>query len=147
MKSIRSSVFFRVLILAIGALGAFAGSACAQSTNGTFTLNHETRWGSAVLPAGNYAFSLPSPNLPAQLIVRKICGSPVAIVLSRMVSTEKLTEASRLVLGQSESGESFVSTLYLGDLGLGLHYATPKAKMPATETARLGPIANSQPGK
>ena len=147
MKSIRSSMLFRILVLAIGVLGASASSAYAQTVNGTFTLNHETRWGSMVLPAGDYAFSLPSPNLPAQIIVRKMGGSQVAIVLSQMISTEKLTEVSRLVLGHSESGESFVSALYLGDLGLGLHYAPPKAKMSATETAKLGPITDSQPGK
>ena len=57
------------------------------------------------------------------------------------------TDGSKLVLTHDASGESFVSALYLGDLGLSLHYATPKAQMPATETAKLGPIADSQPGK
>jgi hypothetical protein len=33
----------------------FAGSANAQSPfKGKFTLQHETRWGQAVLPAGDY---------------------------------------------------------------------------------------------
>jgi len=52
-----------------------------------------------------------------------------------------------LVLSHNESGESFVSALYLGDLGVSLHYAPPKAQVPASETAKLGPIADAQTGK
>ena len=144
MKSIRSSMLFKAFILAIGALSASVSPAYAQSAHGKFTLTHETRWGSVVLSPGDYAFSLQSPNLPAPIMVGKTGSSQIAVVLPQAVSSEKLTDASRLVLRQ-EGGESFVSALYLGDLGLSFHYAPPKA--PAAETAKLGPIADSQPGK
>jgi hypothetical protein len=147
MKSIRSSMHFHAFILAIGILGASAGSAHAQSANGTFTLSHETRWGSVVLPAGQYMFSLQSPSMPAHLIVRETSGSRVAMVLPQVISQEKVTGTSRLVLTQNERGESFVSALYLGDIGLGLHYTQAKTGMPTPETAKLGPIAQSEPGR
>jgi len=147
MKSIRSSMLFKVFILAIGVVGASAGSAHAQAANGTFTLARETHWGSVVLPAGEYMFSLQSPNMPATIVVRQTSGSRVAMVLPQVVSEEKLTGTSRLVLSHDERGESFVSALYLGDIGLGLHYAQPKTEMPAPATAKLDPIAESQPGK
>ena len=82
-------------------------------------------------------------------MVGKTGSAQVAIVLPEVVSTEKPVEGSRLVLTRNDAGESFVSALYLGDLGLSLHYATPKAQTPAAETAKLGPIAQaaSEPGR
>ena len=149
MKSIRSSMLFRVFILslAIGALGASVSPAYAQSANGKFTLPHETRWGTVLLSPGVYSFSLQSPSLPAPIMVGKTGSSQIVVVLPQMVSTEKLTDNSRLILKHNESGESFVSALYLGDLGVSLHFAPPKAQTSASETAKLGPIADSQPGK
>ncbi len=147
MKSIRSAKLFKMFILAIGVLGAAASPAYAQSASGTFTLTHETRWGGTALSAGRYTFSLQSPSLPAQLTVRKTDGDKMAIVLPQAVSAEQPTNSSKLVLNRDENGESFVSALYLGDLGVSLHYAPPKAEMLTAETAKLGPIAQSQPGK
>jgi hypothetical protein len=50
------------------------------------------------------------------------------------------------VLNRTEAGESFVSALYLGELGLSLHYSAPRSQV-ATESAKLGPIAEAQPAK
>ena len=147
MKSIHSSSLLKVLVLALGVLGASATSAQAQSVNGKFTLTHETRWGSVVLTPGEYRFSLQSPSLPAPIMVGKAGAPAVAVVLPQAVSTEQLTDTSSLVLSHNERGESFVSGLYLGNLGLSLHYAAPKGAMPASETAKLSPIADSQPGR
>jgi hypothetical protein len=98
-----------------------------------------------LLTPGDYTFSLKSPSLPAPLMVGKAGSAQVAIVLPEVVTVEKLKEGSRLVLTRNDAGESFVSALYLGDMGLSLHYAAPKAQ--AMETAKLGPIADSHPGK
>jgi hypothetical protein len=139
MKSLRSALLVKVLILAAGVLGASAVPAQAQAAaTGTFTLTHETRWGGAVLPPEDYAFSLASQNWPAQVIVRQASGPKVAIVLPQTVSEEKLTGMSQLVLQHKADGETFVSALSLGDLGVALHYASPKAAVPAAETAKLG---------
>jgi hypothetical protein len=146
MKSIRSSMLLKMLVLSIAALGVSAGSAHAQSTAGKFTLPHEARWGSVLLAPGPYTFSLRSSSLPAVIMVASAGSPKVAIVLPWVVSTEKLTDSSKLVLAHDASGESFVSALYLGELGMSLHYAPPKAQA-AAETAKLGPIADARPGK
>ncbi len=147
MKSIRRSSLLKVLVLALGVLGASVNSAHAQSASGKFTLTHETRWGGVVLTPGDYTFSLGSPSLPAPIMVGKTGTAAVAVVLPQAVSSEKLTETSTLVLSHDERGESFVSGLHLGNLGLSLHFAAPKNQMPATETAKLGPDADSQTGR
>jgi hypothetical protein len=146
MKSIRRSSLLKVLALALGVLGASVSSAHAQTATGKFTLTHETRWGSVLLTPGDYTFSLESPSLPAPIMVRKAGTPAVAVVLPQAVCSERLADTSNLVLRHDERGESFVSGLYLGDLGLSLHYAAPKGPMPA-ETAKLGPIADSQAGR
>jgi hypothetical protein len=147
MKSIRSSSLLKVFVLALGVLGTTVGSAHAQSANGKFTLTHDARWGSVLLSPGDYMFSLVSPSLPAPIMVGKKGTAAVAVVLPQAVSSEKLTETSTLVLSHDERGESFVSGLHLGNLGLSLHFAAPKNQMPATETAKLAPVADSQTGR
>jgi len=146
MKSIRSSMLFKVVILAIGALAASASPAQAQSATGKFTLTHEARWGNVLLTPGVYSFALQSPSLPAAIMVGKTGAAQVAIVLPASVSAERPAVGSTLLLNRTASGESFVSALYLGDLGLSLHYSAPRSPV-ATETAKLGPIAESQPAK
>jgi hypothetical protein len=148
MKSLGGFLLFKMLVLVAGVQGASAIPAQAQAaTRGTFTLTQETNWGGAVLPPGDYAFSLASQNWPAQLVVRKASGPKVAIVLPRLVSEEKLTGVSRLVLQHQPDGERFVSALHLGDLGVALYYAPPKAVVAAAETAKLGAPPAPQPGK
>lgn len=147
MKSIRSSLLLKVLVLAVGTLGAGVSSAHAQSANGRFTLTHDARWGNVLLTPGVYSFSLQSPSLPAPIMVGKTGEAQIAIVLPEAVSPERLKGGSQLVLTRNDAGESFVSALYLGDLGLSLHYAAPKSQVAAAETAKLPPIADSQAGK
>lgn len=138
MKSIRSSMLSNLFTLAIGVAALSMASAYAQSAaNGTFTLTHETRWGMVVLPAGSYSFALQSPVMPAKLVVRKTDGSQTAMLLPRAVSQEQPGSSSRLVLAHTGSGKLFVSELYLGDLGVSLHYTDSKIRVPATETAKL----------
>lgn len=145
MKSIRRTSFFKVLILAIGVMGASVIPAQAQAAAGTFTLAHKVRWGGAVLPAGDYTFSLQSQTWPAQLTVRQVGGN-AAIFLPRLISEDKMKGASTLLLHE-ENGESVVSTMRLATLGLELQFATPKMPTPAAETARLAPMADAQTGK
>ena len=136
----------KVFVLALAAMGASAIPAQAQSAAGTFSLTHKVRWSGAVLPPGDYKFSLDSDRSPARVTVRQINGPMVAIVLPKAISDDALTGSSTLVL-QDAGGESFVSTLRLKCIGMALEFPTPKLAAPVTETAGLGPIADSQPAK
>ena len=135
MKSIRSSLllFFKLLVLATGVLTVSATEVHAQAANGTFTLTHDTPWGGVLLPA--------------QIVVRRAAGSQLAIVMPQTISANRLSPDSRLVLHSHEDGESFVSALYLGDLGLALYYAPPRMQVATPQTAKLSPIPDSQLSK
>jgi hypothetical protein len=145
MKSIRKVSLLKVLVLFIGALGASVLPASAQSTKGTFTLGHKVRWGTAVLPAGDYAFSVDTQTWPARVMLRELGGATSAIILPQSFSDEKLAGGSTLVI-EKEAGESVVSTLKLANIGLALEFHSTKVAPPA-ETATLGPIADSRSGK
>jgi hypothetical protein len=146
MKSIRRFSFCKMLVLTIAAMGASAIPVHAQAATGTFSLAHRVRWASAVLPPGDYEFSLDSQDFPARITVRQVGGSIVAMILPQSISDDKPIGASSLVLHQ-EGGESVVSTLRLKDIGLALQFASPKLATPVAETAGLGPISDSQPAK
>lgn len=146
MKSIRRFSLFKLLVLTIAAMGASAMPAHAQTATGTFSLTHKVLWAGAVLPPGDYAFSLNSQDSPARVTVRQVGGSMVAMVLPQSISGDNFVGSSSLVL-QEKGGESVVSTLRLKNIGMALQFATPKLTTPVAETAGLGPIADSQPAK
>jgi hypothetical protein len=139
MKSIRRFSLSKVLLLAIVAIGASAIPAHTQTTTGTFSLAHKIRWAGAVLPPGDYAFSLSSHDLPARVTVRQVDGPVVAMLLPQTVSEDDYVGPSTLVLRQ-EGGESFVSVLRLKNVGMALEFASPKLAKPVAEIARLAPI-------
>jgi hypothetical protein len=146
MKSIRSFSLFKVLVLAIATIGASAIPAHAQLTTGTFTLTHKVRWVDAVLPAGNYEFSLESQNWPTRVTVRQVGGPVVVMMMSQVTSEDSIGGASTLVLHE-EGGESVVSALRLKSIGMALQFASPKLVTPTAETAALGPVAITQAAK
>ena len=144
MKSIRKVSRLKMLVLFVGALGASALPASAQSTKGTFTLGHKVRWGTAVLPAGDYEFSVDTQTWPARVMVRELSGTTSAIILPQAYSDQKLAGGSTLVI-EKEAGESVVSSLKLANVGMALEFHSGKVATP--ETAALGPIADSQLSK
>jgi hypothetical protein len=146
MKSIRRFSLFKVLVLTLAAMGGAAIPAHAQTIAGSFTLAHKVLWGGAVLPAGSYAFSVDSQAWPARVTVRQVGGPMVGILIPQVMTEDKLAGASTLVL-QEKGGESVVSSLRLKPMGVALQFASPKLATPVAETAGLGPIADSQPGK
>jgi hypothetical protein len=146
MKSIWKFPLSKVLLLALAAMGTAAIPAHAQTAGGTFSLAHKVLWAGAVLPAGDYAFSVNTEALPPRVTVRQVGGRIVAMLLSQSISEDSFVDSSSLVL-HHEGGESVVSTLRLKNIGMALEFATPKLATPVAETAGLGPIAESQPAK
>ena len=66
----RNATRLTLFAAALLATTLFAGSANAQSQfKGKFTLQHETRWGQAVLPAGHYTLTFDN-KMPNMLVVR-----------------------------------------------------------------------------
>jgi len=138
MNSIRKFAYAAVLTLS--ALNFAPSLASAQEAAGRFTLSHEVHWQNAIVPAGEYRFTL-EPSGPADMLtLRKVSGKGAGFVmLVTDTQTSKPSDLSRLVMVSRSSG-SFVEQLQLPEFGVTLHFAVPAdtrevAQAVATEAA------------
>lgn len=127
MNSKRSFTWAQFLAPALLAAFVFPSVLSAQTASeGTFTLPFETRWGIAILPAGDYSFTLSSLATP-QLIRVTGQGGTALVMTSGGVSERKPAEHSALIVVRHE-GRARVRALYLEHLGLTFNYVPPKAE-------------------
>src|SRR3989449_1062015 len=126
MKSIRNWKLVKHLGLAVLALCSFAVLGNAQAAyQGKFTLPVEARWGGSVLPAGDYAFTLPSTAAPYVLYVRG--EGKAAIIVAAAAETKVVSDRPQLNLVNTGDGYA-VRTLEAPALGLTFVYAAPAAR-------------------
>jgi len=139
MKSIRFS-FLAVLGL-FAALSGFAPAAAhAQVAEGKFSLASETHWGRAVLPSGDYTFSLESAGRPAWITIRNGEHVLVGMIMPDSLSTTPYSETSELVLTHV-GDQVFVSSLRVGDLGVAFSYFVPETAAPSETDTREGGVS------
>jgi hypothetical protein len=126
MKTKRISPVLLVLVTMAVALLPRAARAQA-AVDGKFTLPTEVHWGTAVLPAGVYRFSVDA--FEPSTVLRIYDESNPAV--SYFVMTQGWDQAasvsgeSRLILGNKD-GETYVKELRLGSQGMSLYYGPPK---------------------
>jgi hypothetical protein len=116
-------------IFAIAAIGfasicAFVNPASAQNAfQGSFTLAHEIRWQSAVLPAGDYTFAMESTAMPCTMIVRGPNGATFELSSS---TDNRTVEGPSVLILERRNGDFYVRELYMADRGLHVFYNVPK---------------------
>lgn len=112
----------------------FAGSANAQSPfKGKFTLQHETRWGLAVLPAGNYTLTF--DNHLSNMLVLRDAESGRAIAYEPAYNAQHSTESGSALLIGVRGSEQVVHSFRLAELGQTFIYDRTLARR-AVEEAR-----------
>jgi hypothetical protein len=97
MKSAKKIVFSLLLLAAVSL------PAAAQDAYGKFTVSHETRWGAAVLPAGNYTVSLTTGPVPYVTVSSDPNKAVSIMAVAQFVDTANC-KASSLVLEQNADG-------------------------------------------
>jgi hypothetical protein len=107
--------------------GCFAANlASAQEVfYGSFTLPFEARWGSIVLPAGEYEFTLDHGSVQGKITVWTGTRKAVGFVTNQGVRDQQAVDRSELVLVRS-GGTYAVRALRLEELGMTLEYSVPK---------------------
>jgi len=116
-------------IIAIATLGliaicASASSASAQNAfQGNFTLPNDVRWANAMLPAGDYTFSLSSTTMSGWVVLHGPNGA--AFILTSVTDKRNEGNSSRLII-EHRGSISFVRSMYLADPGVELTYGAPK---------------------
>lgn len=126
MKSNRIVTFFKQPMTAVFAVCLFTGIANAQSATGRFTLPFEAKWGRAVLPPGDYSFSLDHESVPNILTVRNARRN-VALLVPRGHDHLKPSKENSLILIRHGS-QSVVRMLKLGSIGEAYSYPVPKGE-------------------
>jgi hypothetical protein len=92
------------------------GTANAQSLQGKFTLQHTARWGQAVIPAGEYRFTLDPGAAPALVVIYDAnTGRRVAFV-SSPIAEGNAKGGSALLIGR-RGNQREIYSLRLAELG------------------------------
>ncbi len=113
----------------------FAGSANAQSQfKGKFTLQHETRWGKAVLPAGHYTVTFDS-HLSHLLVVRD-AKTLRAVAYEPCNNRQDSGEGGSALLIGSRGSQPVVHSFRVAELGETFVYDPALANRSAVEEAR-----------
>jgi hypothetical protein len=131
---------FAAAAIGVIAICASATPASAQAFKGAFTLPNDVRWQGAMLPAGDYTFSLKS-GVPAQIIVTRP-DRTIAFVLTA-VTDRRVTDQHSCLTIERRGSTRFVRELYLADVGLHLRYDAPKIPKNEQELAQ-GPATTEQ---
>lgn len=110
MKNLRNFVVLFSIVL-----GAVAAN--AQTTvHGTFRLANEARWGKAVLPAGQYKFTMDSVQSP--IVIRSVNGKAAAIVRAR--SSNDPTPGGSYLFITGSGPDRLVRSMNLPQFGISL---------------------------
>jgi hypothetical protein len=124
MKTIRR--FAYAVVLTLSALNFAPSLASAQEAGGTFTLPHEVHWQNAVVPAGEYRFTI-GVDGPAEMLTLHKLNGPAASFMLLVTDTEVSPPSdliSQLVV-VAQANERFVTTMRLPEFGMTLHFAVP----------------------
>ena len=116
----------RIAFLALCAVGLLSAVGQAETTHGTFKLPVETHWGKMLLAPGEYEFDVTNDAAARIVTVRSRDSGWSGMIMSPSSSDMSSVEGSKLLLGSSEQG-TYVRALCLGDSGVMLSYAAPKA--------------------
>lgn len=135
MKGLRGYAHVAVLLLGLLSSTFVPIAAHADNVSGRFTLTSEAHWGRTVLPPGEYTYSISAEGMMPIVIVRSVKGDIGAFVFPTSISEVRHGGPDRLVL-QKTNGGMVVTSLYVEDKGVVLHYSIPKAMI---ETAAKAP--------
>jgi hypothetical protein len=137
MSTIRK--FAYAALLAVTSLSFTPSPASAQeSARGTFTLTHDVRWQNALVPAGEYRFSLDSDSPSSMLVLTKLSGARTGFLfmVHDMDEIKASSNLNQLVLESTAEG-SYVSAMQLPEFGVRLNFAVP-SKAVEKQMAKVG---------
>ena len=131
------------LVVAVFALGALATSGNAQNAyQGKFTLEVETHWGGATLPAGDYSFVLPTLGSPYKVHIR---GERVNVMVWA-ITTQDIVVPNHTQLNLVNIADvPTVQTFDAPELGRTFIYFTPPQKHIGPKEAHQKPLSQTGP--
>jgi hypothetical protein len=127
MKKIQNLTMAKLFAAALLAALLSVGVAGAQSPifKAKFTLPYQVQWGKAILPAGEYWFSL-DPATPSRLTLHGH-GQAAGFLMPRSITEGNAGKKSLLVIERG-GNQSTVRALRLAELNVVFEYAAPKTE-------------------
>ncbi len=115
MRSVRNSVLMKLALLVLFSVC----QANAQFTvfEGKFTLQQETRWGQAVLPAGDYLVSLPTAGADIVATVRD-ARSKRTVAWVALPSRGDINAGSSALLVATRGTQQVIYSFRVAELGV-----------------------------
>jgi hypothetical protein len=113
------------------ATSLFAGTANAQSFKGKFTLTHETHWGQAVLPAGDYLLSF--DNHISNLLVVRDAKSGRGVAYEPINNRQDSKAGGSALLIGTRGSQQVVHSFRVAELGETFIYDRPLARRAVEE--------------
>ena len=117
---------------------AFTLPAMAQASKGEFTIPREVHWGTLVLPAGSYSYSV-EHHASEVLLLRPKTGSGGHFLLASAVSRPDMIMPNQLTMEQHGT-KWYVTSMVVNDLGEVLLFQAP-ADTTGETGAKLATIA------
>jgi len=142
MKSIRK--FALTSLFTVSTLSLFISPASAETARAHFRLTHEVHWQNAILPAGEYSFSMGEEGPSEMLTIHKLSGEWTSYILMvQDVTPSKSADLSRLVLVSRPAG-SFVERVELPEFGVTLHFKVPAGTADVAQWNANGAISSGK---
>ncbi len=120
MKNIRNFAF---LILVVAAV---VGANAQTTLSGKVQFPNAVRWGKSVLPAGEYALTIPSAERPVRVLIHSMDGKTAAIALAEIISDPK--PGGSYIVTTGSGSDQLVRSMNLPQLGFSLVYAPLTAR-------------------
>lgn len=143
MKTLRKLGYATLLAATIFNYAPTLASA-EEPSRGHFRLAHEVRWGNAVVPAGEYAFSYDPDSISPVLTITKMDGPRASFMLMVPAKDESSKKDSNSLVLESTPTGSYVSTLTLAESGVTLHFRVPRATEKQLAKAEMPASASGQ---
>lgn len=124
-------------------LTAFALPGMSQEAFGRFTVTHETRWGTGVLPAGTYQVALHSGPVPFVLVSSESGNGPSLMAVARYTQRADC-KSSSLVLEQNEAGWNVRSLCFASETAV---YFGPSRALETASMKAAPQVASIASGK
>jgi hypothetical protein len=130
MRFKKHSLLAKAVFTILASINFLTVSAAAEDASGRFVLTHEVRWGTAVLPAGEYTYKL-EHHSSEWLIVRAASGAPGFMMMVNSISSTAPGKPDSLQL-QKVGDAWFVQSMKISGLEEELHF---RVLAPRTEVA------------
>jgi hypothetical protein len=128
------------IVLSLLLLAAVSLPVAAQDAYGKFTVSHETRWGTAVLPAGNYTVSLTSGPVPYVTVSSDTNKSVSVMAVAQYVDSANC-KTSSLVLQQSGEGWDVRSLCFVSSSTV--YFNVPQKPTRAVAAPQIAAVAGA----